>query len=42
MLIGTILRRHYLPSSSAMVSIAGGASTEDSADPELIVSFGAQ
>jgi hypothetical protein len=27
-------------SFSAMVSIAGGASTEDSADPELIVSFG--
>jgi hypothetical protein len=29
-------------SSSAMVSIAGGTSTEDSADPELIVSFGVQ
>jgi hypothetical protein len=40
--IGTILRRHYRPPSSAMVSIAGGAATEDSADPELIVSFGIQ
>jgi hypothetical protein len=39
--IGTILRRHYL-SSSAKVAIAGGAATEDSADPELIVSFGVQ
>jgi hypothetical protein len=29
-------------SSSAMVSIAGGATTEDPADPELIVSFGVQ
>jgi hypothetical protein len=29
-------------SSSAMVSFAGGAATEDSADPELIVSFGIQ
>jgi hypothetical protein len=27
-------------SSSAMASIAGGAATDDSADPELIVSFG--
>jgi hypothetical protein len=26
----------------AMVSIAGGAATEASADPELIVSFGVQ
>jgi hypothetical protein len=37
--------RNYSSSSlssslSAMVSIAGGAATEDSADPELIVSFG--
>jgi hypothetical protein len=29
-------------SSSEMVSIAGGAVTEDSAVPELIVSFGVQ
>jgi heme exporter protein D len=39
MLIGTVLRRHYLPPSSAIVSIAGGAATEDFADPELIVFF---
>jgi hypothetical protein len=38
---GTILRRHYLP-SSAMVSIDRGAATEDSTDPELIISFGIQ
>jgi hypothetical protein len=43
MLIGSILRRHYLSfSSSAMVSIAGGDATEDSVDPELIVSSGVQ
>jgi hypothetical protein len=29
-------------SSSAMVSIAGGAATEDSADPKLIASFSVQ
>jgi hypothetical protein len=29
--IGTIIRRHYLPPSSAMVSISGGAAAEDSA-----------
>jgi hypothetical protein len=39
MLIGTILRRHYL---SPRLQIPGGAATEDSADPELIVFFGVQ
>jgi hypothetical protein len=37
--IGTILCRHY-PPASAMVAIAGGGAAEDSADPDLIVSFG--
>ena len=41
MLIGTILRRHYLPPHLQWYqSIAGGAATEDSAHLELIVSFG--
>jgi hypothetical protein len=39
--IGTLLRRHY-PPSSAMVAIAGGAATVDSADTELIASFRVQ
>jgi hypothetical protein len=39
MLIGTILRRHYLPSRLQSINRWRRA-TEDSADPELIVSIG--